>query len=235
MDNHTHSLWKNPESSLSCRDKEHYSRWILPAYLHPAWAHHQQWRASQYMDSPTVKNNWTGQFKSPIKSQTSCVYFGLFMWTWSKFVITWRGQQDEMISKVYRWHTPLCSKQINLFIFIFYVWTYVVSQHQRRPLSFQFVKAAQIFQFFRSSFKTCSSFRFLGCLSHSALQPSDLFTYSEGCLGEETVRTKKEPLGGQRDLHDAQGSTGPVSKTQQISSMSRCSLKASDVEFAIDD
>lgn len=50
------------------------------------------------------------------------------------------------------------------------------------------------------------------------------------------MRTMKEPLGGQRDLHEVHGSTGPVSKTQQISSMSRCSLKANaDAEFAIDD
>lgn len=57
MDNHTHSLWTNPESSLSCGDKEQNSRWRLPAYLRPAWAHHQRWRASQYTDSPTVRNN----------------------------------------------------------------------------------------------------------------------------------------------------------------------------------
>lgn len=76
MDNHSHSLWEKSESSGSCRDKEQNDTWKASAYLRPAWAHHPRWRASQCMDSPTRKKDWTGQFKSP--SQTPEAYLGLF-------------------------------------------------------------------------------------------------------------------------------------------------------------
>lgn len=218
MDNHTHSLGTNPESSLSREETK--SR--IPGAD----------RQHTYVQRGLIVNNGElhnirihrlGRTIQPVNSSRQLkvrhLAFILVLFAWRlhkrtrpKFAITWRGQQMKRSRKA----TDDTRFQTN------------------SSVTFGHMQSRSFKGSPDSFFKTCSSVTSLGRLSHSALPKSvhrfwRLFRPGDY---EDQERTFRWP---ERSTRSSRFYWTSLQNPKQISSISRCSLKASDAEFAIDD